>query len=380
MTADIKGFEDLGTNVLQKGICGACGGCLAFCSAGEFNALRADEDGTPVMVDESKCLHCGVCYLICPRVNVLDQELREKVGWKAPVGPCRKLVSAKAHCDKIRQAASDGGVVTALLTYALKNHLIQAAIVSRRVGPFSRVPMVARTTEDLIQAATPHFEESQPQHQHKTFGGFMVIMGQRYTTFSPGLWELRSLGMGDVHKIALVGTPCQILTIRKMQLLNVLPADRVVLTIGLFCMENFFFHAKVRRALEKSLSVELGQIDMLNLKDDVVVTTTNRETIHIPFDAMDEFVRPACFACTDFAGEYADISCGGVGSPDGYTTTVLRTSVGETLYNGAKDDGVVEELTFPNQDQRRNADTEMMAKIVAATRRKQVRAAKRMEV
>ena len=33
MTADIKGFEDLDTNVVQKGICGACGGCLAFCSA-----------------------------------------------------------------------------------------------------------------------------------------------------------------------------------------------------------------------------------------------------------------------------------------------------------------------------------------------------------
>ena len=73
MTAEIKSFEALGTSVLQKGICGACGGCLAFCSAGDLNALRANEDGTPAMVDESKCLRCGICYLICPKVDVLDQ-------------------------------------------------------------------------------------------------------------------------------------------------------------------------------------------------------------------------------------------------------------------------------------------------------------------
>jgi coenzyme F420 hydrogenase subunit beta len=162
-----------------------------------------------------------------------------------------------------------------------------------------------------------------------------------------------------------------------MQLLNVLPADSVVLTLGLFCMENFSFDASARRALEKTLSVKLGQIRKLNIKDDVIVTTAGKKTTHIPFEVMDEFARPACFACSDFANEYADISCGGLGSPDGYTTTLLRTTAGEMLYNRAKQDGAVEELRFADADVRRNATTEMMAKIVAATRRKQSRAAKR---
>ena len=362
MSAEVKGFQELVQEVQQKGICGKCGGCVAFCSAGEFHALSAGSDGTPVLADESKCLHCGICYLICPQIKALDQELRQKTGWKAPIGAQRKLLSARAHSRKIRTVATDGGVVTALLAYALKKHLIQAAIVSRRTGPFSREAMVAMSTEELLEAAGSHFDESHP----------VRAFGERYTTFSPGVREVKTLGKRDLHKVALVGTPCQIFTIRKMQLLNVLPADSVVLTIGLFCMENFSFNAKTRRTLEKKMSVSLGQIHKLNIKDDVVITTSKREVIHVPFKAMDEFARPACFACTDFASEYADISCGGIGSPDGYTTVLLRTTAGEALYNRAREDRAIEELAC------REGGTEMMAKIVAATRRKQARTAETM--
>jgi len=367
MSSDIKDFKDLVAEVQAKGICGKCGGCIAFCSAGEFNALRAGDDGSPVLVDESKCLHCGICYLICPQVKALDQELREKTGWKAPIGPYRKLLSARAQSRKVRSLATDGGVVTALLTHALRKHLIQAAIVSERLGPFSRTPMVATTAEDLVQACGSHFEESRT----------VQAVGERYTTFSPSVREVKSLGKADIHRVAIVGTPCQIFTIRKMQLLKVMPADTIVLTVGLFCMENFSFDTTTRRALEKKLTVTLGDIRKLSIKDDIIVTTADNRTVHIPFDMMDEFARPACLACTDFANEYADISCGGVGSPAGYTTAILRTTVGEALYNSAKQEGAVEELAFRNRDRGRNALTEMMAKIVAFTQRKQARVALR---
>jgi coenzyme F420 hydrogenase subunit beta len=368
MSTGVKGFPDLVTEVQQKGICGRCGGCLAFCSAGEFNALSAGDDGMPRMLDETKCLHCGICYLICPQTRVLDGELKDRIGWKPPIGPQRELVSARASSPKIRRVATDGGVVTALLTYALKRQLIQAAVVSRRVGPLSREPMLATSPNDLIEAAGSHFDETRA----------VSSLGESYSTFSPGIREVKALGKGDLHKIALVGTPCQIFTVKKMGLLNVLPADSIVLTIGLFCMESFSFDARTRRALEGKLSVKLGQIRKLNIKDDIVVTTAKKETIHIPFRVMDEFARPACFACSDFSNEYADISCGGVGSPDGYTTTLLRTTRGETLYNRAREDGAIEELAFRSADRRRNASTETMTKIVAATRCKQVRAAKSM--
>jgi len=367
VSVDVKTFKELEVEVQGAGICGRCSGCVAFCSAGEFNALSTSDDGSPVMVDESRCLHCGICYLVCPQVKTLDQELKRKLDWKAPVGAQRELVSARAVSRRIRSAATDGGVVTALLAYGLRKHLIEAAIVSRQSGPFTREAMVATSADELIEAAGSHFEDSHTVRR----------LGERYTTFSPGAREVKSLGKRDLHKVALVGTPCQIFTIRKMQLLNVLPADSVVLAIGLFCMETFSFGAKVRRDLERKLSVKLGQIRKLNIKDDVIVIAANKEVLHIPFSVMDGYARQACFACTDFASEYADISCGGIGSPEGYTTTILRTTVGETIYNRAREDHAIEELGFRTPGQRRDAGTEMMAKIVAATRRKQARAAAR---
>ncbi|MBN2493758.1 MAG: Coenzyme F420 hydrogenase/dehydrogenase, beta subunit C-terminal domain [Deltaproteobacteria bacterium] len=366
LPGEVKGFKDLEQEVQKAGICGKCGGCVAFCSAGEFHALRSEADGTPVMADESKCLHCGICYLICPQIRALDQELREKLDWKQPIGPVRRMASARASSQRILRVATDGGVVTALLTFALKKKMIDGAIVSRPVGPFSREPAIATDAESLLQAAGSHFEES--LHVH--------AVGGMYSSFSPSIKEVKSLGQHGMRKIALVGTPCQVFTMQKMRLLQVLPADSIKLIIGLFCMQNFSFNAKARRALEKRMSVKLSSIDKLNIKDDVIVTTRKKDVIHIPFEEMDTFARPACFACSDFSNEYADISCGGLGSPDGYTSTILRTAEGERLYNLAKREGIIKELGLRGRKARQDHYTEMMAKIVSFSRRKQVRAAK----
>ena len=50
---------------------------------------------------------------------------------------------------------------------------------------------------------------------------------------------------------------------------------------------------------------------------------------------MRDTVRPGCSVCTDFTALKADISAGSVGSPDGYTTLVVRTLVGQHLLESA---------------------------------------------
>jgi coenzyme F420 hydrogenase subunit beta len=366
---EIKSFKDLILEVQERGICGRCGGCVSFCSAGEFNAIRMDEDAMPRWVDEEKCLNCGICYLICPQIRVLNRELAEKYGWKPAIGPYRGLASARSTSEEVREVATDGGVVTSLLLHALKKRLIDAAVVSEKIGPFRRQSVIVTEPEELIAAAGSHYDESLHLDE----------IGKKYTTFSPTIREVGSLGSRDLNRMALVGTPCQIYTVRKMQLLNVLPADTVILTIGLFCMENFSFDTEARARLEQKLKMKLGDVKKLNIKDDVIVTTGGNVTIHVPFEALDEVARPACFACADFANDYADISCGGLGSPDGYTTTVIRSAMGEKVYNGAKQAGAIEELRFSTPEQRKIHKTEMMAKIVSFARKKEQRARHTLE-
>jgi coenzyme F420 hydrogenase subunit beta len=361
---DVKSFEDLKQEVVARGLCGRCGGCASFCSADDMNALEFDRTDGPRLIAEENCLKCGICYLICPQIKALDGEVREKFGWQPPIGIYRGITSAQTTEPKVSEVCTDGGVVTSVLRYALKKRLIQGALVSRRTSPFGRQPFLAKNPDELIEAAGTHFDEV----QH--LGEF----GKDYSTYCPTIREIKKIGQLHLNKIAMVGTPCQIYTVRKMQTLNIVPADSIVFTVGLFCMENFTFDAKAVKALEKKLGMKLGDIARLNIKDDVILTTTSGQVHHVPFEAVDEVARPACMACPDFANDFADISVGGLGSPDGYTTTVVRTGIGQKIYNGAKQDGLIKELRFRSGEKAKLHRTELMAKITAFTRRKKVRA------
>ncbi len=361
---DVKSFEDLKREVIAINLCGRCGGCASFCSADEMNALEFNRTDGPRLVAEENCVKCGICYLICPQIKALDGEVREKFGWQRPIGTYRAITSARTTEPKVAEVCTDGGVVTSVLRYALKKRLIQGALVSKRIGPFIRQPFLATNPEELIEAAGTHFDEVQHLDQ----------FGKEYSTYSPTIQEIKKINQLRLDRIALVGTPCQIYTVRKMQTLNIVPADSIVFTVGLFCMENFSFDTKAKKALEKKLGVKIDDIAKLNIKDDVIMTATSGAVHHLPFEAVDEVARPACMACPDFANDFADISVGGLGSPDGYTTTVIRTGIGQKFYNGTKQDRMLKELGFRGKEKAKLHRTELVAKITAFTRRKKTRA------
>jgi coenzyme F420 hydrogenase subunit beta len=67
-----KSFEDLIKDVHEQGICGECGGCVSFCSAGDIKAIEMSVSGPPKYYNKDNCLKCGICYLVCPQTHVLD--------------------------------------------------------------------------------------------------------------------------------------------------------------------------------------------------------------------------------------------------------------------------------------------------------------------
>ena len=368
MEEEIKTFKDLTKEVIDKGICGKCGGCVSFCSAGELNTLEMGKNEVPRYIDEDKCQKCGICYLICPQTESLNEELQEKFRWRPPVGDYQRVTSAQTTNKEVERICTDGGVVTSLLLYLLERNMINGAIVSKKTGRFARRAIVARTSEELVEAAG------------STFSGSLHLeeLGGEYTTYTPILSTVKSLEKGYLHDIAVVGTPCQINAIRKMQCLGIIPAHLIKYTIGLFCIENFSFDDVAREMLEKKLDINLEKIVKLNIKDDFVISLTKGVTIHVPLEEVHEVARPACFTCKDFSNEYADISVGGLASPDGYTTTLIRTGVGASVFNGALSNGYIQERTFKNADENRIEKTKMLAKIVSFARRKRMRAEKRL--
>jgi coenzyme F420 hydrogenase subunit beta len=256
----------------------------------------------------------------------------------------------------------------------IEKRLIDGAIVSQRTAAFSRSPMIATTRKDLIAAAGSHF------------GGSFHLeeLGTQFTTYSPTVSAVKRLESQHLQRVAMVGTPCQIRTVKKMQCLGVLPAHVILYTIGLFCMENFNFDASGRQKLEAKLHakvrspIRFGDISKLNVKEDVIISlrdgvTRDGQAIHMPFDELEEMARPACLACTDFANDYADLSAGGLGSPSGYTTVLIRTPKGSRIYGEALRQGYIEEIKFRDRVEARGKQADMVDQVVAFAQRKRVR-------
>ncbi len=369
MREAVKTFKDLQDEVIERALCGKCGGCYSFCSAGELHALAIGENGLPQYRDEDSCLKCGICYLICPQITALNQDLRDRFGWAPPIGRYQYVTSARTKDPQVQAVCTDGGIVTSLLLYLLDHDLIEGAIVSKRTELFAREPTIARTRQEIIAASGSQYSGS----------SHLEELGGKYSTYAPILPEVKSLEAKYLRHIAVVGTPCQINTIKKMQCLGILPAHLIEYTIGLFCIESFSFDDWARKGLEEKLAIDFNDIRKLNIKDDFIVTLKDGATLHVPLDAVEVIARPSCLACQDFSNEYADIAAGGLGSADGYTTTLLRTDKGMTLFRDAVQRGYVEEAEYRDADERKNEKTKMIAKIVSFSAKKKVRATERRD-
>ena len=363
-SAKTKSFKDLIYEVQVYEFCGKCGGCVSFCSAGNLLALKIDENGFPVFADEEKCVHCGICYMICPNTNELESELKKKFNWKAPWGPVKAITSAKTTDSTVEKDCTDGGVVTSLLLYLFDKGLIEGALVSKSKGPFQRGPLMATSREEIISAAGSHFDESLS----------ILELGSQYSTYSPNIYALKQLTEGTLDKVAMVGTPCQIRTVRKMQLLEIIPADIINYVFGLFCWENFSFNDLEKNQLAQRYDFDLDEVVKVNIKEELCIYLRDGRLVKIPLDLVDFIARPACLVCPDFSSEYADLSFGGLGSSDSYTTVVIRSETGRKVYKDALAAGYVKEKKHKSLQKAKSELSDIKTLIDNFSKRKKSRA------
>ena len=334
----MKTFFNLIQEVQKPGLCHHCGGCVSFCTAVNYGALELDDDGKPRYKDKEKCIECGLCYSICPVINEFDQETKQLVSWSAPIGRVLKLTVARAKDQEILARATDGGVVTGLLLHLLNKGRIDGAIVSRKVGLFKRQPWLAQSRAELLEAAGFHFDTSHG----------MSMFSDVYSTYSPSIVQLEHVAKHRLKRIAFVGTPCQINTLRRMEVLGIVPSDSIRYYLGLFCTGNFFFGEEQRQHLEKLGNFTWEDVHKINLKEELMIHLQNREVRYIPLDQLDFMKRHACQYCDDYSAEFADLSFGGIGAEEGWTTVAVRTPVGRAIFTDAL--GVeLEEYDYKNK-------------------------------
>ncbi|TXT63159.1 MAG: Coenzyme F420 hydrogenase subunit beta [Promethearchaeota archaeon] len=331
-----KTFEDLIKDVHERGICQQCGGCVSFCSSAEYDIINfVDPYSPPVYINEDDCLECGICYYICPQTRVLDDELNKIYLFEGfssmPIGNYLEIYSCQSNDKDFLKNGTDGGIVNTIINYLLEIDEIDGSIVSKTEAPFSREAIYAKNKEELIDSSGTQLNIS-PQ----------LIELQKFSTYTHTIPELKNY---KFNKLALVGTPCQIYSIRCMQSLGVTPSENVKICLGLFCYENFLFDRSQLDKFEKDFNIEFEKIKKINMKEDLIFQMGDNQEphkeMHIPFNYMKDYMRVACNACDDFTNIYADISFGGLGSPKKYTTVIIRTEKGKLLFQKVRDAGLI---------------------------------------
>lgn len=333
----MKTFFNLIQEVQKAGLCYRCGGCATFCTALNYGALEIDSKGRPVYGDIEKCIECGICYSICPQINELDEQTRRQAAWSEPIGRVIETTVVRASHEKIRERATDGGAVTALLLHLFDRNRIDGAIVTRPAGKYHRRPFLATTREEIMDSAGLYADTSCG----------MKKFSERYMTYST-IEEFEPMVKMGLKRVALVGTPCQIKSLRKMQVLNLIPSDAIKICFGLFCSGNFMFGPAEQKQLADLTGIAWEDVSRINLKDKLIITLDSGRVHTVELDEMKSMKRYACHYCDDYSAEFADISFGGIGAEQGWTTVITRTPLGRAILADSRSFGNLEQYDVKN--------------------------------
>ncbi len=316
MTAG-KGSLDLEKEVIDKGLCTSCGACVNICPY-----VKVVRDRVAVIE------HCGIaegqCYDFCPRtptdVDALDRSVFGRERDDSALGHFISIEMAQARDESVRRRAQYGGVVSALMTHAMDTGVIDSAVLTK---PFDA---------GLTPAATVTGEGSR----------IIECAGSNYVSCAI-LAELNRSTRQPRGSVGIVGIPCQILALRKMQAAqHESGAGGVKLAIGLFCtwaLEYGALHDYLKGKLDPSA---ITRIDIPPPPANVIVVHTEDSSTEFPLDDIRGAIRPTCNVCLDMTSELADVSVGMVEGMDDWNTLIVRTPAGQELVAKAKAAGAIE--------------------------------------
>lgn len=315
---DNRGLRALETFVLNRDLCTMCGACAHLCP------YLVPWKGRIVKLHDCD-LSEGRCYEYCPRGRVQWDHLQEVMFGKVEVPPdmgvVRKIFAARAKDPGIREVAQTAGSTSLLVTLALEEGVVDAAVLTRKGGDLLPQGVIVRDPAKVKECA-----------------------GSSYVA-SPTLAALNKEAWNGREKVAIVGLPCQVLALAKMRtsrLPDPTPRGHIALTIGLFCtwaLTHGPFYSFLR---EKFGGEQLRGMDITPPPERYLIVKTKQTTHLLPLDHIRPFIRPTCALCWDMTSELADISIGTLEGRSGWNTLIVRTEIGEQILERALEVGRLE--------------------------------------
>jgi coenzyme F420 hydrogenase subunit beta len=327
-------WKELYDEVITTGLCTGCAGCVISCphdvigydhEQGGYRPFHLEDELGP-----GDCVHgqkgCTTCTRACPRFRSWESEANEHLfghdrGADDVAGIYSDILLTRASDEMVHRMGQDGGLVSAILIWAMEEGYIEGALTSfldGEAGDWKAIPGVATNREEVLASA-----------------------GSRYTYSANTLAIDQALERG-LTKLALVGMSCQssvppVMWHRKVGKIS----KPIVFNIGLLCSKTFD-DAIFEELFRAKYGLDKHDIVKMNIKGVFQIWMRNGAYHEINLKECHAWTREGCTHCPDFAAEHADISCGGIGEHNDWTLTIVRTELGREIITRMIADGSIE--------------------------------------
>ena len=327
-------WKELKAEVIDFGVCTGCAGCVISCPHDVIGYDHRSGGYRPFHLEDElgadNCVHgekgCTTCTRACPRFRLWEHQANEHLFARdrhddEVAGVYSDILLTRASDEMVNRMGQDGGLVSAILLWALEHDYIDGALVSflenNDASTWTPVPGVATNRDEVLASA-----------------------GSRYTYSANTLAfdEARERGLS---RLALVGTSCQssvppVMWSRKIGKVS----KPIVFNIGLLCSKTFD-DAMFEELFEAKYGLARRDIVKMNIKGVFQVWMRDGTYREIPLKECHAWTRDGCTHCPDFAAEHADISTGGIGKDNDWTLTLVRTELGREIISRMVADGSI---------------------------------------
>ena len=292
-------------------------------------------------MDSASCIHCGLCFDICPGKGIELMSLGKDLfgansGIKTDLCSGLFLNTYVGHStnEEIRYHSATGGMVTQFLIWLLKKGEINGAVVVRyrKDCPMEPEPFIALTEEEIWDSRSNKY----------------VVLSMDKVA--------RQIADGKYKKLAVVGLPCQIQAWRQLSKRNKKVRESICVFFAIYCSVNKTKHSldyyPIRYKVDSDSIGRFafrdeGCMGYMKFEDKKGNTVKKVPYLSFWFGTHSFFSNHRCSVCIDQLGEVADISFGDIHikpySEDriGTNSIITRSKKWDDLLKLCRDEGFI---------------------------------------
>jgi coenzyme F420 hydrogenase subunit beta len=252
------------------------------------------------------CSYCQkFCEEACPRLE----------RWVALEAMTTLAASARGPV----KSGAPNDVIRSILAAGRSSGLLDG-VVLLDVDPWDIKPIarVVSSVEEIVSALGPQY-----------------LWAPVFDALNEAVYER---GMKD---IAIVGTPCSAQAARKLKSsknARLKPyQDALRLTIAVFCT-GIYKPAMIEGILVKRMDVPREQVKRIEISPDrqwMRAVLWDGSVRTISRQQAESYTRQGCGSCDDYLGESADLAIGTLGAPEGTSTLIIRSRIGDVFVRNA---------------------------------------------